>query len=701
MKDVDREVQGAEVIIRTTDSIDELDKLEKRLQDALIANRAYRDSFADKVGETDLFGNPTLEAIQAQIAVKNASEEIERLKKRLEELRVQRGKLSIEAGDFIGPPTPDWILREQYEAEMEKITKIDIESQKMRVDLMEESTKKFMALMRIELQEFELVAKEKNYTEEQSARHRALIRQKYEKQALDFLNTEYEKYIANRARLANEEATLAETQATAAQATIERQWDNAIIPVEDYLEQRRAAVEDHFDRETELVEKQIQDAKDLGKLEDIPVLEIKLKVIQEQKESALEEFKFGTSPEVYEEQLEREKEYYRRSMEIRQGAIDEEDTQALFNLKIEEMDALNAYELTAMQLKHDQEYAIAEAAGENVLQLTVRRLNQVKALQDKDAEYQKKRSKAITDWEKQQSTQRLQTAQLVFGGMAQAMGDMYEASGRKAEGFFYAQKALAIAEATIAALLAYNKVMAAEAGMFANKQAAAAMALATGMANVALIAAQTIAGPGGFAKGGRVKDGGIPVRVSNEEYVFSSAAVRRLGLNFMEDLNKGRIAARTATNVVFSRSAGTDGTEPRGYVRGPSGIDKIHTVLNEMQYVIRPEAVRKYGVGMLNALETGALSANDLKYLIERSRRFQEGGSVGGFTGSSETIASPGSQEVLASNVVVNIHNEGSPLETERTEMSRREQDQIFDIWLRDASQDMKKKRQVQNLVKG
>lgn len=106
---------------------------------------------------------------------------------------------------------------------------------------------------------------------------------------------------------------------------------------------------------------------------------------------------------------------------------------------------------------------------------------------------------------------------------------------------FAVQQAFAITSATINAFQAYSQMLASPWNIdFISKTTAANIVLGMGMANVGMIAAQTIAG---FSSGGYTGDGGVfePAGVVHKgEVVFSQADVSRLGgVGAVEGIRKG------------------------------------------------------------------------------------------------------------------------------------------------------------------
>lgn len=106
---------------------------------------------------------------------------------------------------------------------------------------------------------------------------------------------------------------------------------------------------------------------------------------------------------------------------------------------------------------------------------------------------------------------------------------------------FAVQQAFAITSATINAFQAYSQILASPWNVdFISKTAAANLVLGMGMANVGMIAAQTISGfsEGGYTgSGGKYETAGV---VHKGEVVFSQADVARLGgVSAVEGIRKG------------------------------------------------------------------------------------------------------------------------------------------------------------------
>ncbi len=136
-----------------------------------------------------------------------------------------------------------------------------------------------------------------------------------------------------------------------------------------------------------------------------------------------------------------------------------------------------------------------------------------------------------------------QAAKTTLDATEQAFGDMYEASGRKAKEFFYAQKALAVVNTIMStyesAQKAYNSLSNIPYVGPALGAAAAAAAVASGMARVAMIRNQSLAA-GGSVEGWSPNDraDNIPAMLTAGEFVHPVSAVKYYGEQAMEAIRR-------------------------------------------------------------------------------------------------------------------------------------------------------------------
>lgn len=140
---------------------------------------------------------------------------------------------------------------------------------------------------------------------------------------------------------------------------------------------------------------------------------------------------------------------------------------------------------------------------------------------------------------------KLNTAVKLFGAWSQAMGAMFEASGGKIRAFFELQKAFSIAETTIktyeSAVKAYNAMVGIPYVGPALAMAAAAAAIAFGLAQVAMIAKSKP--PQGMRAGGYIDEGSgtkddVPILATRGEYMVKKQAVEFYGARTLEAINR-------------------------------------------------------------------------------------------------------------------------------------------------------------------
>ena len=133
-----------------------------------------------------------------------------------------------------------------------------------------------------------------------------------------------------------------------------------------------------------------------------------------------------------------------------------------------------------------------------------------------------------------------------------AMSDMYEASGQKIKGFFYANKSIAIAESIINTAQAATKALATYPPPL--NAAMAGIVIASGAAQTAKIVATTVQGPTHYASGGKVTGAGgidnIPAMLTAGEFVQPVSVVTQYGIDFMEALRQRIIPVQQIRNIM-------------------------------------------------------------------------------------------------------------------------------------------------------
>ncbi len=146
----------------------------------------------------------------------------------------------------------------------------------------------------------------------------------------------------------------------------------------------------------------------------------------------------------------------------------------------------------------------------------------------------------------------LSQGQTMWAQLTQSVKDANGEQSGAYKTMFLAQQAFSMGSAYISAVLAAQQVAAdATIPFFGAKIAASSAMMAMGMANVGLIAAQTIAG---FSTGGHVRGSGtetsdsIPAMLSDNEYVIKAKSVRSLGIDTLDYINRmGELPVRRAS----------------------------------------------------------------------------------------------------------------------------------------------------------
>lgn len=177
---------------------------------------------------------------------------------------------------------------------------------------------------------------------------------------------------------------------------------------------------------------------------------------------------------------------------------------------------------------------------------------------------------------------------------------------------FAVQQAFAITSATINAFQAYSQMLASPWNIdFISKTTAANIVLGMGMANVGMIAAQTIAG---FSSGGYTGDGGVfePAGVVHKgEVVFSQADVSRLGgVGAVEGIRKG-IKGYSDGGVVGGSSITSQLSSNSGQSQGDVNIS-----VN-----VADSGVTTSGASTDNQKQLGQMIGNAVRTVIRQEQR--------------------------------------------------------------------------------
>lgn len=140
----------------------------------------------------------------------------------------------------------------------------------------------------------------------------------------------------------------------------------------------------------------------------------------------------------------------------------------------------------------------------------------------------------------------LSQASTVWGGITQIVKDSAGEQSGAYKAMFLVQQAIAMSTATIQAYQAYGNVLAN--APYPLNMTMAPIALGLGMANVGLIAAQTIAGfsSGGYT--GHMGRGDVAGVVHGQEYVLNAAATKRVGVDTLNAINSSGSLERTVSS---------------------------------------------------------------------------------------------------------------------------------------------------------
>lgn len=327
---------------------------------------------------------------------------------------------------------------------------------------------------------------------------------------------------------------IAKSQATRARTATE----TALSELESIYKRGETSIEEYFSRRKNLLDSEYQ--KELAALELQMTAENK---VSEQLRTQDQIFELQEKHKrdiigLTEQQVEAEKkladsqreiERILSSISIRTVKKDgQSDIEAGFDAELRQMDQQHNEEiarLTALNAKKEQ---LDEAYRNQKLEKDRLMVNQEQRLN----EY---RLRAVSD---------------LAGGMSDLFLAMYDGSNKQQKEFFYLAKAAAVAQAIINTYQAYTKALA-EGGIWGKIQAAAA--LASGMAAVAKIQAQSLAygGPvGGWSPNKRADN--VPIWATAGEFMHPVDSVRYYGRNVMEAMRRRLIPRELFSKWNFS-----------------------------------------------------------------------------------------------------------------------------------------------------
>jgi TP901 family phage tail tape measure protein len=553
--------------LETTSNWEDVVRTEEELEKAIQLQRALKLDAQKDVGKKNIFREYTEEALEAQVAIKNANVQLTYLEKQLERARIAKGRISIEEGELVGPPVPDW-----YWDELEKKQAIDLETEKMRISVMEDSAKKVMKVRDLELAALEKKYKEGEISEKQFADRRALIQYQSGLEIMALLQAEDEAYLKQQEKIRGAEIDLQEEAGRARLEALEREHEAGLISVEAYIEEKKRITLAGYDAEIAELKRKLNEAG--LSLDEKKVVQIQIETLEIQRTAAGE----GIEAEGVDLTAVRTE---------REQALVDETKMIRAELSGWEGDRLQA-ELEAHDAWLQQRYEQEKKAGTD--------LNILRDWMKAEQEKREKKEKEVQD---AYMKQRLQIVKDGLGYMESMFADLYAASGQEMKAFFYAQKAVAVAEAIISTYTAANKAMQDTPGPGWLKMAMATTIVAAGMARVANIIATTI----------KAAEGGM-VRFAQT----TQGAIARVGATVPRFAEGGTVKLRGRTIEVGKV------TVPRI----PPVIRQVRTVEEAMRPVGRP--IQKLVKGGRVARAPTRRRAREV--VGEPIFRFEEGGAV-------------------------------------------------------------------------
>jgi hypothetical protein len=352
------------------------------------------------------------------------------------------------------------------------------------------------------------------------------------KQAKAEAEAEKQRYaeLSDSQKLQEELAKLGGTQrATAELAALKAQFENAadlsdsmyqqgLEAYTQYWDDRRAVLIASLNKEVELQRAQLAETDDPTKRAELLT---QITAAEDKKNRELTKFdkaRIEDKTKLDEQNAERE----RATMDLRARALE----------------ATDATIWEKQQFATEQQTMLQQQEMQKQTNLVTQGLADEQSIRDLAATQTLERAKMAAQQEIDARLLVAQQASTITAGMGEVFGAMYELSGKKAKEWFYAQQALAIATTIIktyeAAQLAYTSGAETHPVLGAVM---AAVAIAQGLARVAMIRAQQAATGGeilGHSPSATADN--IPVMATAGEYVLPVRAVRHYGLNALEAL---------------------------------------------------------------------------------------------------------------------------------------------------------------------
>lgn len=214
----------------------------------------------------------------------------------------------------------------------------------------------------------------------------------------------------------------------------------------------------------------------------------------------------------------------------------------------------------------------------------------------------------------------LSQGQTMWAQLTQSVKDANGEQSGAYKTMFLAQQAFSMGSAYISAVLAAQQVAAdATIPFFGAKIAASSAMMAMGMANVGLIAAQTIAG---FSTGGHVRGSGtetsdsIPAMLSDNEYVIKAKSVRSLGVDTLDYINR-------MGELPVKRASGGSVGDTSSYIvdRYKSATQPISDGGIQIAVSVNDSGVTTSGGNTQDQKQLGQLIGNAVRAVIRQEQR--------------------------------------------------------------------------------
>ena len=315
-------------------------------------------------------------------------------------------------------------------------------------------------------------------------------------------------------------------------ANVDAAYEQNLISLESYYEQRVALAEEAFNNELRYLQTLAEQEKDPDK-------------------------KLAINDQIF--------------------ALEQAHQQEMLQLRLDRKaaeDQLDADKLQIIQDQAAQELELAQARGANLAeifqmendQLAQQHADRIQALIDAKAEEdiienqhrlnQLEADQQLADQRKQIIATTLQNTVDTFQNVSDALSDIMEVMGDESKEFAIAQKAIAIFMAGIktyeSAVLAYNSALAIPVVGIYLAPVAAAAAVAAGLARIAAIRNQNLA-EGGKVKGysPHPKADNIPIQATAGEFMQPVETVRHYGLSAMEAIRRRMVPKEALTGFKF------------------------------------------------------------------------------------------------------------------------------------------------------